>query len=48
MEDGQYCVGYHQYLGGCTVLWGDITNNVGETVSSVEDIHYCWGYHQTA
>ncbi len=36
LEDIMHCLGYHQYCGGCSVLWKN-------TISTVEDVQYFGG-----
>ena len=35
--------GYHEYLGGCSVHWGHIMMNVGDTMSTSGDVQYIEG-----
>ena len=35
--------GYHEYIGGCSVHRGDIMMNVGDTMSTSEDVQYIGG-----
>ena len=45
-------VGYHEYIGGCSVHWGmfstlgDIMMHVGDTMSTLRDVQYIRGYHE--
>ena len=32
--------GYHEYIGGCSVHWGDIMIHVGDTMSTWGDVQY--------
>ena len=38
--------GYLEYRGGCSVPWGDIIINVGDTLSTVGVFSTVRGYHE--
>ena len=38
--------GYHEYIGGCSVHWGDIMMNVGDTMSTPGMFSTSEGYHE--
>ena len=40
------CEGYHEYIGGCSVLLEDIMLHVGDTMSTSGDVQYNGGYHE--
>ena len=37
--------GYHEYIGGCSVHWGDTMSTSREIMSTSEDVKYIGGYH---
>ena len=39
-------VGYHEYIGGCSVHWRDTMMDVGGTMSTSGDVQYIGGYHE--
>ena len=34
-----------QYIGGCSVHWGDIMSTLGDIMSTSGDVQYIGGYH---
>ena len=39
--------GYHEYIGGCSVHRRDTMNTSGDIMSTLGDVQYIGGYHDT-